>query len=333
MADAFPKENPHFDRASLHDLAKATQHITTNAIADDAKSDPGTRPVRSTRGVLPLRYRDVVESKHSLSIKKVRTTQAANLTRLCTKARKAIDEFRSKATLSDFLDNINESVSLLNQTNATYMDSLDSVELKNSALMWMQDRHETAEEVLAELQEARHSSKVPSHTRSSYASSEVSHSSHSSLTSEKLKLEAQKAELEVKKAELRARQSELEAQDRIVKAKTKANKLRLMTDAATYSESQEAKHQKDTHDQVILNDEHVTCHQDLLKPTSTHYDNNSESIDSWIDKLVIGEETSYSLRTDCHAEKDYLTRAIITLESERDLPKIELPLFSGQALV
>ena len=147
--------------------------------------------VQSTRGVLPLRYRDVVESKHFLSIKKVRTTQAANLTRLCTKARKAIDEFRSKATLSDFLDNINESVSLLNQTNATYMDSLDSVELKNSALMWMLDRHETVEDVLAELQEGRHSSKVPSGTRSSYASSEVSHSSHSSLTSQKLKLEAQ----------------------------------------------------------------------------------------------------------------------------------------------
>ena len=84
---------------------------------------------------------------------------------------------------------------------------------------------------------------------------------------------------------------------------------------------------------MILNDEHVTCHQDLFKPTFTHYDNNSESIDSWIDKLVIGEETTYSLCTDCHAEKDYLTRAIITLESERDLPNIELPLFSGQALV
>ena len=84
---------------------------------------------------------------------------------------------------------------------------------------------------------------------------------------------------------------------------------------------------------MILNDEDVTCHQDLFKPTSTHYDNNSESIDSWVDKLVIGEETNYSLHTYSHAEKDYLARANITLESERDLPKIELPLFSGQALV
>ena len=105
-----------------------------------------------------------------------------------------------------------------------------------------------------------------------------------------------------------------------------------MTDAATYSESREGKHQKDTHDQVLSNDEHVTCHQDLFKQTSLHHD-NTDSIDSWIDKLVIGEETSYSLRADSHDEKDYLMHAINTLESERDLPKIELPLFSSQALV
>ena len=75
----------------------------------ETKSEPGSKPVRSTRNVRPVRYKDDIENAQSLSLKRVRTTQASNLTCLCNKAKKAIREFRSKATLTDFQDNINEA--------------------------------------------------------------------------------------------------------------------------------------------------------------------------------------------------------------------------------
>ena len=56
----------------------------------ETKSEPGSKPVRSTRNVRLVRYRDNIESAQSISLKRVRTTQASNLTRLCNKAKKAI---------------------------------------------------------------------------------------------------------------------------------------------------------------------------------------------------------------------------------------------------
>ena len=90
----------------------------------ETKSEPGSKPVRSTRNVRPVRYKDDIETGQSLSLKPVRTTQASNLTRLCNKAKKAIGEFRSKATLTDFQDNINEALVMLNETNSLYMKPL-----------------------------------------------------------------------------------------------------------------------------------------------------------------------------------------------------------------
>ena len=46
---------------------------------------------------------------------------------------------------------------------------------------------------------------------------------------------------------------------------------------------------------------------------------------------MLGVETQHSLQTT--ESCDHLTLAIIKLESERDLPKLELPIFSGQAIL
>ena len=139
----------------------------------ETKSEPGSKPVRSTRNVRRIRYRDDIENAQSLSLKRVRTTQASNLTRLCNKAKKAISEFRSKATLTDFQDNINEALAMLNETNSLYMKTLKVSSDKNTALIWMQDRHEAAEELLTEIHVAKSSGKVRSNTTCSEYSQSV----------------------------------------------------------------------------------------------------------------------------------------------------------------
>ncbi|XP_048243021.1 uncharacterized protein LOC124146421 [Haliotis rufescens] len=53
-----------------------------------------------------------------------------------------------------------------------------------------------------------------------------------------------------------------------------------------------------------------------------------QSIDLWIDELIIGQETT-PVFLDAH---ENLSHTLIKLESERDLPKIVLPVFNGEAL-
>ncbi|XP_071111155.1 uncharacterized protein [Haliotis cracherodii] len=53
-----------------------------------------------------------------------------------------------------------------------------------------------------------------------------------------------------------------------------------------------------------------------------------QSIDLWIDELIIGQETT-PVFLDAH---ENLSHTLIKLESERDLPKIDLPVFNGEAL-
>ena len=59
---------------------------------------------------------------------------------------------------------------------------------------------------------------------------------------------------------------------------------------------------------------------------------SSEPIDKWIDKLVLGQETSIAM-PEALSTSDHLAQAIVRVESERDLPKIALPIFDGSALL
>jgi hypothetical protein len=54
------------------------------------------------------------------------------------------------------------------------------------------------------------------------------------------------------------------------------------------------------------------------------------SIDGWIDELVIGKETTSQVPTSSSVN---LSEAVMRLETERDLPKVELPVFDGSALM
>ena len=56
-----------------------------------------------------------------------------------------------------------------------------------------------------------------------------------------------------------------------------------------------------------------------------------EAFDAWISKLVPVVETNM-LHTDTVSTSDHLIQAIMKIESERDLPKVELPIFEGVAI-
>ena len=56
-----------------------------------------------------------------------------------------------------------------------------------------------------------------------------------------------------------------------------------------------------------------------------------ETFDSWIDNLVIGQETSLSGQA--NASLPSITQMVAHLEAERDLPTLELPMFDGTPLM
>ena len=66
-------------------------------------------------------------------------------------------------------------------------------------------------------------------------------------------------------------------------------------------------------------------------PQQPYMLSNNEPVDAWIDRLIPGVETQCASSIGTSA--NHLTEAIIKLESERDLPSVELPLFDGSALM
>ena len=76
---------------------------------------------------------------------------------------------------------------------------------------------------------------------------------------------------------------------------------------------------------LSLQPPHVPSHSAL--PPHIH-----KTIDGWIDNLVIGQETVVVPDFHQNSSFDTLTRAIIGIEGERDLPHITLPVFNGGAL-
>jgi hypothetical protein len=70
--------------------------------------------------------------------------------------------------------------------------------------------------------------------------------------------------------------------------------------------------------------------RDVLPPMSVSRDSGRRPVDAWIDDLVIGIETPLSASLGASSD---LSLAVARLELDRDLPKVELPLFDGSPLI
>ena len=74
------------NRATSHQ--NVTERTAGVAPPDDSKSDPGS--VRSTRGNIPVRYRDTQEFETMSTLETMQYTYAAGLQRLCEKVKQAV---------------------------------------------------------------------------------------------------------------------------------------------------------------------------------------------------------------------------------------------------
>ena len=104
---------------------------------DDNGTVSTPRPVRSTRGDLNARLRDTEEFDSMSSLQTMRASVAERLDRLCERARRAISNRRSKATLCDYEENIRDSLVAVHEANNVYINSLIHPSLKDSAVTWM----------------------------------------------------------------------------------------------------------------------------------------------------------------------------------------------------
>ena len=233
------------------DRATSQQNVTERAAGvappDDSKSDPGSRPGRSTRGNIPVRYRDTQEFENMSTLETMQYTYAAGLQRLCEKAKQAVLDRRSKSTLSTYDESIRDSFAVLSQANILHINSLNLPSLKEVAIQWMQDRQSEVDEVLHELRIALRSGSILSRSVSEYSQRSLNSSNR------QLELEAEQAALELKQAKRRAgvnrqladweaeklkQKAELMAQEEVEKAQLKARGLQTLAEAALHHEDE-----------------------------------------------------------------------------------------------
>ena len=337
---------------------------------DDNGTVSTPRPVRSTRGDLPARLRDTEEFDSMSSLQTMRASVAERLDRLCERARRAISNRRSKATLCDYEENIRDSLVAVHEANNVYINSLIHPSLKDSAVTWMNDKQAQVNVVVHSIQNALECASIASRTVSECSvQSRISSSQQLEMEAEAADLvvehtkrralmEREMAEAEAKlEAQKRTREAELKAQEEIELAKLKARSLHTIAndlpadpkptilwsiseymktdegseeDHVTRSHADESRVQNrrvavDPVDSSKYAQEHQPVYAKFIDP----HEKQAASIDSWIDELIPGVETTQQYS---RTSSDRLTEAIIKIESERDLPAVELPMFSGAAL-
>ena len=193
-----------------------------------------------------------------------------------------------------------------------------------------------------------------------------SQSRRSSSDRQQLQLEAEQACLELEQTRRRAA---LERQERHVQAKAEEAKAELLAQEELEKAELRAKHFRgameekygaiplpQTEPDALVSTwlgnhqgkqpEPVTCQPSgpwaqAVHPNVAARDTNphppkhwgpppAEAFDAWIDRLVPGVETNIDVGQ--ASSSDQLVQAIVKIESERDLPKVEVPVFEGAPL-
>jgi hypothetical protein len=95
---------------------------------------------------------DASQQQTTLALKKMRTTQAGNLTRQVNKGTKGMREDRSKRYLCECLDNIHHALSTLEETNNLYCLNLSTEQDYRTAQNWITERRDLAVQVGLDLE-------------------------------------------------------------------------------------------------------------------------------------------------------------------------------------
>ena len=313
----------------------------------DTRNDPDNQHIRLTKAKT---YTS--ENGSAAKIKRLRSTQVANLSKSFIKARQK----RSKVTLNDLQESIEEMLYNLKVTNDIYKEGTDShTDTCTETDSWMHKYSEAAKQIISDLESTKQRDDILSQTGTSVSPvAEISVHSGGSQRSQRVMFEASQADLEAKQAADRAifkkrltqmeaekikQQAELEAEQEVERARLKAKGLQAIAEAAVEAEQIPFRVPDDAISEPIIATKNVSYEPEshkwvdrwLSEDHTTHQiEDNQEPINAWIDRLIVGKETQMM---ESHTRStDDVTHAILRLESERDLPHISLPTFNGSAI-
>ena len=154
----------HVDQPSL--TTNENNDIQYQNTDIDTRNDPDNQHIRSTRAKT---YTS--ENRPESKIKRLRSTQAANLSKTFTKARQAIASKRSKATLNDLQESIEEMLYNLKVTNDIYKEGTDShTDTCTEPDSWMHKYSEAAKQIISDLESTKQRDDIVSQTGTSVSS-------------------------------------------------------------------------------------------------------------------------------------------------------------------
>ena len=289
-------------------------------------------------------------------LKNIRSTMARNLTRVVNKSREAMDCHRSARTLDGYRARVADALQALVEAQGVFLQQMATAAEQENARQWMQDRVDKADEVLGQLDKMLVPGHHRSRTTSSVCTSIRSESSQPSAISRsrssqssratRLRLEAEQAQLELEQTRRRVT---LEAQQEVERAELKARFSREVLEREVGSDTAASENlprtkpedlvarwlDKDYEEPVNLSPRdsiNDVRHTDIGGAHQTPHVRMREAFDAWIDKLVPGVETRLQMGKQGNSS-DHLVQAIVRIESERDLPKVDLPVFDGSPII
>ena len=155
-------------------------------------------------------------------LRRLRGNQAGLLTRHLNKSIRGIQEGRSKRFLRECVENIEHAIVTLKETNNIYCLQLDSEEEYREAQDYFNQRRETAQVVILDIEAQLDRAGVPSITD---MSTQKSISATSNSSRQKMRLEAEKAELELHQAKQKAQLLQKEADLKMEKTQFQAKNM------------------------------------------------------------------------------------------------------------